>query len=94
MIADKMKFKGKKIVLDGGSFYHCKFDGCILVFSGLLPVTLDNNSFNNCSWEFSGPASDTIAFMTALYASGAKDLIENTLQNIRGQKAGPGPTLQ
>ena len=94
MIANNMTFKGKKITLDGGSFYDCEFDECILVFNGLLPVTLEGNSFNNCTWRFNGPALNTVAFMTALYAGGAKDVIENALQEIRGQKAGPGPTLQ
>ncbi len=94
MIAENATFKGRKINIDGGSFYSCQFDGCTLVFSGLMPATLEGCNFNNCSWIFSGPALNTIAFMTALYAGGAKALIENTLQNIRGQKGGPGPTLQ
>ena len=94
MIAENTTFKGRKINIDGGSFYSCKFDGCTLVFSGLMPTTLEGCSFNNCFWQFSGPASNTLEFMTALYAGGAKDLIENTIRNIRGQKAGSGPTLQ
>ena len=94
MIAEKLTFKGRRITIDGGSFYSCRFEGCTLVFSGLMPATLEGCNFNSCSWQFSGPASNTIAFMAALYAGGAKDVIENTLQNIRGQRAGPGPTLQ
>ncbi len=94
MIADNTTFKGKSVILDGGSFYNCEFDGCILVFNGLLPVTLEGCSFNNCSWEFSGPARNTVNFMKALYESGATDLIENTFQDIRGEPTGRGPTLQ
>ena len=94
MIAENAVFKGRKITIDGGSFYSCQFVGCTLVFSGLMPPTLEGCNFNACSWQFSGPASNTIAFMTALYAGGAEDVIENTFRNIRGQKAGPGPTLQ
>ncbi len=94
MIAENSVFKGRKITIDGGSFYSCQFDGCTLVFSGLMPATLDGCNFNNCSWEFSGPASNTIVFMQAFYAGGGKDLIENIFQTIRGQKVGPGPTLQ
>ena len=94
MIADNITFKGKKIVLDGGSFYNCEFDRCILVFNGLLPVTLEGCSFNDCSWEFRGPAANTLGFMKALYQGGATDLIENTLQGIRGKPTGQGPTLQ
>ena len=94
MIAENAVFKGRKITIDGGSFYSCKFDGCTLVYSGLMPATLEDCNFNACSWEFSGPALNTISFMTALYAGGGKILIENTLQKIRGETAGPGPTLQ
>ncbi len=94
MIAENTTFKGRKINIDGGSFYSCQFDGCTLVFSGLMPATLDDCDFNNCSWEFNGPASNTIVFMKAFYAGGGKELIENIFQNIRGQSTGPGPTLQ
>ena len=94
MIAENATFKGRLINIDGGSFYSCHFDGCTLVFSGLMTTTLEGCDFNNCFWQFSGSASNTIAFMTALYSAGAADVIENTLQNIRGKKAGAGPTLQ
>ena len=94
MIAENATFKGRKINIDGGSFYSCQFDGCTLVFSGLMPATLEGCNFKNCFWKFSGPASNTIAFMTALYSSGAADVIESTLENIRGKKGDPGPTLQ
>ena len=93
MIAEKMTFEGKTIVLDGGSFYECQFKGCTLKFSGLLPVTLDGCVFENNKWEFLGPALNTVGFMKALYASGAKDLIENTFRNIRGKKIEHGATL-
>lgn len=93
MIAEKTTFEGKTIVLDGGSFYVCQFKGCTLIFNGVLPVTMDGCSFDNCKWQFSGPAQNTIGFMQALYTGGAKDLIENTFQNIRGKKAGSGPML-
>lgn len=94
MIADNMTFQGKSVTLDGSSFYGCEFDGCILVFNGLLPVILEGCSFSDCSWEFSGPARNTVNFMKALYESGATDLVENTLQDIRGEPTGRGPTLQ
>ena len=93
MITEKMTFEGKTISLDGGSFYECHFKGCTLIFNGVLPVTMDACSFDDCKWQFSGPAQNTIGFMQALYAGGAKDLIENTFLNIRGKKVGPGPML-
>ena len=93
MIAEDRTFKGRKISIDGGSFHSCTFEKCTLVFSGYLPVTLDGCNFDDCKWEFTGPAMNTIGFMKALYAVGATQLIENTFGQIRGKEAGSGPTL-
>ena len=94
MIAEKMTLEGKTIILDGGSFYACQFKGCTLIFNGVLPVVMERCSFDgDCKWQFSGPAQNTIVFMQALYAGGAKDLIENTFRNIRGESVEQGPTL-
>ena len=93
MIAKKKTFEGKTIVLDGGSFYACHFKGCTLIFNGVGAVTLDECSFDNCKWQFSGPARNTIKFMQAFYPGGGKDLIENLFRNIRGENTEHGPTL-
>jgi hypothetical protein len=84
MIAKGETFSNAKIALDGAYFENCKFERCILVYSGLLPVTLQNNNFIDCRWEFSGPAANTVGFMQALHKGGAKELIERTLDAIRG----------
>ena len=93
MIAEKMAFEGKKIVLDGGSFYACQFKSCTLIYNGMMPVTMDGCSFDNCEWQFAGPALNTFNFMQALYVSGAKDLIENIFRNVRGENVEQGPIL-
>ncbi|HFC05125.1 MAG TPA: hypothetical protein ENJ55_05410 [Rhizobiales bacterium] len=46
-------------------------------------MTLEKNEFTGCTWEFTGPAQNTVGFMTQLYAGGAKDLIENTFKSIQ-----------
>ncbi len=89
MIARGQIIKDTRICLDGASFYECRFQRCRLIFSGLLPVTLEGCTFDNCSWEFSGPAQNTLSFMTMLYTQGAKDLIESTFAHIKGAKADP-----
>jgi hypothetical protein len=87
MIARNQTFENLAISLDGGSFYGCTFNKCRLQFSGLLPVHLEGgNKFENCKWEFAGPASTTIGLMSALYKAGARDLIEATLRVIRGEE--------
>jgi hypothetical protein len=88
MIAQKQTFKDLTISLDGSTFVGCTFNHCKLIYSGMLPVTLEDNVFNNCSWDFSGAARNTVGFMSALYMGGGKELIEATIDNIRG-KANP-----
>lgn len=83
MIAQNQQFTNLVICLDGATFINCKFEGCRLTYSGILPVTLAQNEFNDCTWEFSGPAQNTIGFMTQLYTGGAKELIESTFKNIQ-----------
>jgi len=73
--------------LDGASFYGCTFRRCKLIFSGLLPFTLEGGSYHDCNWEFAGPAANTIAFLSALHKAGAHDLIEGTFRTIRGEQA-------
>jgi hypothetical protein len=90
MIARNQTFENITISLDGGSFYECTFSGCRLQFSGLLPVVLIGGAFKDCTWEFTGAATTTVLFMTALYKAGARDLIEGTFSTIRGeQTTGP-----
>lgn len=86
MIANGQTFTNLRISLDGSIFKGCKFEGCILVFSGVLPISLENNSFDPaCRWEFRGPARETLMFMNALYRAGGKDLIEGLFNGIRSE---------
>ena len=88
MIAEGQTFKNIQVQLDGSTFRGCTFEACILLFSGLMPVSLDNNSFNDCRWEFTGSAALAVGFMTALYAGGGRDIIERTFQSIRAGGGG------
>ena len=83
MIAHNQRYKDTRITLDGATFVGCTFENCIFVFSGLLPPLLEGNTITACKWEFTGPAANTVAFMSALYRSGAHDVIEKTFENIR-----------
>jgi hypothetical protein len=92
VIARKQKFKDVTIFLDGSSFIECTFERCTFVYSGLMLVALEDNSFKECKWQFSGSAQNTLAFMGALYGGGLHDLIEATFDNIRG-KANPAAVI-
>ena len=93
MIAKNKKFTGIIVELDGGKFENCTFKSCKIVYSGYLSVTLDVCNFDDCKWEFTGPALNTVGFMKKLHAGGLTDLIENTCGQICGQAPGPGQTL-
>lgn len=87
MIVENEVFKNKRIHLDGGSFTDCRFEGCTIIYAGMLGVQLVNPQFQGCRWEFQGAARETVNFMGALYRAGAADLIEATFQQIRGQES-------
>lgn len=78
-------FEGQEVVLDFHDFKGCNFIQCNMVYFGHGPVTLDTCNFDRCQWNFSGPAANTLHFMTKLYHAGigAQELIEHTIENIR-----------
>ena len=41
MIAENRTFNKRRINLDGGFFYACEFNGCELVYNGLMEVNFD-----------------------------------------------------
>ena len=93
MIATGQSFANLVVELDGCSFMRCVFRHCELRLSGLLPVTLQDCEFLDCAWRFSGPATTTIAFMTAMHRAGAGTLIEQTCaQILAGGASGPANT--
>ena len=85
MLAKGQRFEGARISLDGSSFYDCVFARCTLIYSGVLPVVMDNNRFDDCAWEFQGPATNTMSFLKAVYSAGASQLVEQTFESIRSR---------
>lgn len=71
------------VVLDGNTYRDCIFTNCQISYSGLLPVDLKNNTFDNVDWDLSGAAGNTVSFLQAMYQSGSKDFVEQILQKIR-----------
>ncbi len=94
MLMKNEKIRNTTISLDGGTFENCDFDKCKIIYSGYLPVSLIECKFGpDIKWSFSGPASNTLTFMRGIYAQGAKSLIENQFEWIRGNPSAGGPTL-
>jgi len=85
------QFSEVNVELDFNSFVGCTFSKCKLIYRGLSPVTLKDNNLNDCTYKFDGPAAQAVAFLRDLYASGASQIVEHTLDYIRGNKAPPLP---
>jgi hypothetical protein len=84
MIAHDETFTDAVVYLDGNSFYRCRFERCTIVINGLIGCTLVDPFFADCNWTVSGPAQNTLTLLSALYRAGAKDLVEQTFDQIRG----------
>jgi hypothetical protein len=89
MLAKDQKFDKATLSLDGGTYVDSVFERCHVLISGLLPIHLQNPRFVDCTWAFTGPASNTINLMSDMYRAGARELIEATCNNIMGK--GPKP---
>lgn len=80
------EYKNVRVILDNNEFIKCRFEGCVLEFSGLGPVSLVECGFSNVSWVFSGPAQNTLQFLKGVYhgmGEGGRSLVETTFENLR-----------
>lgn len=76
-------FERTLINFDDNEYIGCTFNACSLVYSGGVLPTLQNNTFDGCSWEFAGAAQRTLQFLNGLYVAGATEIVEGTMRNIR-----------
>lgn len=78
---------GQRVPLDGDEFIRCRFNDCLLVFTGEGPIVMDGNVFGPAvKWTFDGPAARTLQFLAALYhgaGDGGRGLVEETFATIR-----------
>ena len=85
----KNKYENVTVKLDNNEFIDCQFVNCALKFSGTSPVSLSGCSFANVTWVFSGPAQNTLQFVTEMYhgmGDQGKKIIEQTFENIKKAK--------
>ena len=64
-------FGAERVILDGGSFVECTFDGTTLVYFGGRIPEVDRCSLNNVRFEFEGPAKNTVELLRWLMAQKA-----------------------
>ena len=83
MVIQEQTLVGLQVSVDGGTFIKVRFERCTIVFSGILPAKLERCHFKNCTWQFAGPAQQTVAMLTSLYALD-KNPVEQLFTAIRG----------
>lgn len=57
------KFGADRIILDGGRFVECEFDGTTLVYFGGRIPEIDRCRLNKVNFRFEGPARNTVELL-------------------------------
>jgi hypothetical protein len=78
-------YTGESVLVDGQEFSRCTFSKCTFVYSGGEIPVFDHSQIDACSWRFDGHAERTIHLMAALYRIGFKNVVDGTIDAIRGQ---------
>jgi hypothetical protein len=73
-----------RVSLDNRSFERCRFRSAVLVYGGGIPPRLSDCVFERASFEFSGAASRTLAFLQAM---------SDTRSGLRGMVKASFPAL-
>ncbi|MGZ3375530.1 MAG: hypothetical protein ACXU8S_02930 [Phenylobacterium sp.] len=75
-----------RVLLDGGTFDHCRFHKAALIYIGGTPPNLVSCSFRDVSFEFSGAAGRTVAFLKGMAApsSGLSSVFKATFPKLFG----------
>ena len=59
--------QNKTLAMDGTQFIDCSITNCKLKYNGGI-VVLRGTALSNCTWEFAGPALNTVELLTTLGA--------------------------
>ena len=87
---ENQTFIGANVQIDGGVAYvGCKFVKCNIVLTGMAPAQLSSNTWEDCRWSLAGPAANVISFLKAMFQSGAKEMVEILIREIRGETPVP-----
>jgi len=62
---ENKSFRGQTVRLDGKSFSNCRFENCVLIYSGER-CEWEDTSFFNCQIVFDGPANNTVQFLRGI----------------------------
>ena len=75
-----------RILLDAGVFERCTFHRAVLIYSGGAPPRIQDCTFRDVAFEFSGAAGRSLAFLQALSAqsSGLRDIFKASFPKLFG----------
>lgn len=80
-------YENTRVPLDGHVYNNCTFVDCELVYSGNGPVGLSGCIFRDCSFSFSGPAANAVAFLNSLAGDpGLREALTYILPNLTSRR--------
>ena len=65
-------FRDERVILDGGCFVNCRFEGSILVYFGGRIPEIQDCRFNDIRFSFEGPAGHTLELLRKLKEKGVE----------------------
>jgi hypothetical protein len=94
MVIKNYTFEAEPVLMDFHDFRHCTFRRCRLIYCGHSAVTVDSCRFEDCRWEFGGPAMATLQFLANLYQGGSdmgKSIAQQAISLITQPRTGATP---
>lgn len=85
-------FEGEPVLMDFHQFRGCTFRKCRLVYCGYSPVQMEGCRFDDCRWDFSGPAAATLHLLASFNHVGGemgKTIVKQALAIINSPPPQP-----
>ncbi|MDQ3692097.1 MAG: hypothetical protein M3464_00515 [Chloroflexota bacterium] len=79
-------FDNQTIEVDGQAYEKCQFIECRIIFRGIEGVSFDECTFTRCDWRFSGPARNTLSYLSAIYRGlddPGQEMVEGIFDGVR-----------
>lgn len=74
------------ILLDDAVIEKATLKNCRLIYMGGALPTIRDVTFDGCEFHFRGAAERSLQFLTMLYKTGARNVVEGAVSSIVGQK--------
>ena len=84
--------RGGTIDVDGNTYEDCRFERCVLRFSGEALPTFRRCRFVNADWQFVGAAATVVAFLSQIgqdFGPSGVELLDNLFQQIKQTRIVP-----